>query len=233
MDTLTDQLHGYIHHPDFKNKILEKVATSWRPKIGFDVNAHIETETKKWQELYVNQLYQDIFVKYLNDKLKTISCKLAQNLMRGFQMPNDPDEQIRHGIIQTTVSAVGLFAIKAAFFNPTLAVGIAISGVIFAGLLNFGYINDFNTVREHAVDVRIETLTRHQIRKQITKSYTSAIKTNMTKSLKTLECEIEKLKEEKKKKETENTINVSRMNIFMALNEMVFKCKQHLRNIDE
>lgn len=43
LDKVAEQLHRYIQNPNFKNSILHKVATPWRLKVGFDVNAQIET----------------------------------------------------------------------------------------------------------------------------------------------------------------------------------------------
>lgn len=233
LDALTDQLHEYIHHPDFKETLLQKVATSWRLKIGFDVNDQIERGTKKWEETHVNQIYKDIFVKNLNDKLKSICGPLAKHLMRGFQMPYDPDNKILKGILHSTVSIVGGFAIRAALFEPPVAVGLAVTGVIFAGLLNFGYTSDFKTVCKQAVDVRITNLSKTKIKTKLTQSYSRAIKTNMVKALKTMKCEIEKLREETEKRDTENTINTSRMGIFMSLDKTVFECKHHFQKIEK
>lgn len=131
LDAVTDQLHGYIQQPHFKNEILKKVATSWRLKVGFDVNAQIETETKVWEKTNINQIYKNMFAKHLNDKLKTICGPLAENLMKGFKMPYDPDNTILKGILQTSVSIVGGFAIRGALFEPPVAVGLAATGVFF------------------------------------------------------------------------------------------------------
>lgn len=234
LEAVTDQLHGYIQYPDFKKKILQKVATSWRLKVGFDVNAQIETETKIWEEMNINRIYKDMFAKNLNDKLKSICSPLAENLMKGFKMPYDPDNTILKGILQTSVSIVGGFAIRGALFEPPVAVGLvglAATGVFFSALVNFGYINDFNTVCEKAVNVRIGKLSKLEIRQKLEKRYATTIKQNVKEALEKIKVELEKLKEVLKERENENTNTTSRMCIFRSLDDMISKCRQRLQKI--
>lgn len=233
LDAVTNRLHGYIQDPDFKNKILKKVATSWRLKVGFDVNAQIETETKIWEETHINLIYNDMFAKNLNDKLKTICGPLAENQMKGFKMPYDPDNTILKGILQTSVSIVGGFAIRGALFEPPVAVGLAATGIFVSALVNFGYINDYKTVCEKAVNVRINKLSEPKIKQKLEKRYATAIKQNVMEALEKMKVELEKLTEVLKERQTENTINTSRMRTFMSLDEMVSKCRQRLQKIED
>lgn len=233
LDVVTDLLHRHIQHSDFKNKVLQNVATSWRLKVGFDVNAQIETETKIWEETYINQIYEDMFAKYLNDKLTTICGPLAENLMKGFKMPYDPDNTILKGILQTSVSIVGGFAIRGALFEPPVAVGLAATGVFFSALVNFGYISDFKTVCEKAVNVRIDKLSKRKIRQKLDERYATSIKQNVKEALEKLRDKLEKLRKVQKERETENTTNTSRMRIFVSLEDMVSKCRQRLQKIED
>lgn len=233
LEAVIDQLHEYVHHPDFKSKILQKVATSSRLKIGLDVNAQIQAETQRWEETHVNQVYTEIFLKNLNERLKTICGRLAENLMRGFEMPYDPENRILFGIIQTAVSIGGGFAIRGALFEPPVAVAVAVSGVIFTGLLNLGFISNFKTVCEKAVNVRIEKLSKTYLKQKLRARYETAMKNNMNEALEKMNVEIGKLTEEQKAKEKENTVNNTNMRIFMSLNDMLFKCKQRLEDIED
>lgn len=233
LDEVAEQLHIYIQNHNFKNSILQKVATSWRLKLGLDINAQIEMETKVWEETHVNQIYKDMIAKNLNDKLKTICEPLAENLMKGFKMPYDPDNTILKGILQTSVSIVGGFAIRAVLFEPPVAVGLAATGVFFTALVNFGYINDFNTVCEKAVNVRINKLSKRKIRHKLDERYATSIKQNVEEALDKLRDKLQKLREVQKERETENTTNTSRMRIFVSLDDMVSKCRQRLQKIED
>lgn len=230
LDKVAEQLHRYIQNPHFKNSILQKVAKSWRLKLGLDVNAQIEMETKVWEETHVNQIFKDMFAKNLNDKLKTICEPLAENLMKGFKMPYDPENTILKGILQTSVSIVGGFAVRAVLFEPPVAVGLAATGVFFSALVNFGYVSDFQTVCEIAVNVRIEKLSKRKIKQILV--YATTIKQNVKEALEKMKVELDKLTEIQKEKETENIINNSRMRIFISLDDMVSKCRQRLQKIE-
>lgn len=232
LDEVAEKLHGYIQHSDFKNDILQKVATSWRLKLGLDVNAQIEMKTKVWEETHINQIYKDMFAKNLNDKLKTICEPLAENLMKGFKMPYDPDHTILKGILQTSVSIVGGFAVRAVLFEPPVAVGLAATGVFFSALVNFGYVSDFQTVCETAVSVRIDKLSKRKIKQKLLERYDTTIKQNVKEALEKMKVELDKLREKQKEKETENNINSSRMRIFISLDDMVSNCKQRLQKIE-
>lgn len=63
LDAVTNQLHGYINRLDFRDKILQKVAKSWRLRLGVDANTHIEAEIKEWENKYLPQIYMDTFVQ--------------------------------------------------------------------------------------------------------------------------------------------------------------------------
>lgn len=232
LDAVTNQLHGYINHLDFRNKILQKVAKSWRPKLGFDANAHIEAEIKEWANKYMPQIYEDIFLKKLDDKLKQI-CDQSTDLMRGFRMPFDPDNSILVGFFQTACSIIGGFAIQAYLFEPHIAIGIAALGVTVSGLSTFGYIKNFDSVRENTVDVRIANLSKTEIKNKLKNNFSRDIEHNIEKALNTMKCKIEKLREDALERETTKTIDTSRMRIFMALDESVFECKQRLQNIEK
>lgn len=230
LDKVAEQLHRYIQNPHFKNSILQKVAKSWSLKLGLDVNAQIEMETKVWEETHVNQIFKDMFAKNLNDKLKTICEPLAENLMKGFKMPYDPENTILKGILQTSVSIVGGFAVRAVLFEPPVAVGLAATGVFFSALVNFGYVSDFQTVCEITVNVRIEQLSKRKIKQILV--YATTIKQNVKEALEKMKVELDKLTEIQKEKETENIINNSRMRIFISLDDMVSKCRQRLQKIE-
>lgn len=91
-------------------------------------------------------------------------------------MPYDPDNTILKGILQTSVSIVGGFAIRAVLFEPPVAVGLAATGVFFSALVSFGYVSDFQTVCEKAVNVRIDKLSKRKIKQILVERYATTIK---------------------------------------------------------
>lgn len=232
LEAVIDQLHEYVHHPDFKSKILQKVATSSRFTVGDDVNAQIQAEIQRWEETYVNQVYTEIFLKNLNEKLKIVCGRLTENMMKGFEMPYDPENKILFGIIQAAIVG-GLVAIRAAPFVSPVAVVVAVSGVVFTGLQNIGLINNFKTICEKAVDVKIKKLTKTYLKQKLRAKFETAMKNNVNEALEIMNVEINKLEEEQKAKEKETTVNNTNMRIFMSLNAMLFKCKQRLEDIED
>lgn len=230
-DAVMDEFYKYINHPDFKNTILQNVAKSWRLKIDFDVDAQIEKETKLWEENHVNHIFMDTFVKNIHDKLRKMGDKLANNLMKGFTMPFDPENKILFAMVLSTASVFGGAAITGVLCEPPVAVGVAVSAIVFTGLVDFGFVRDFKTVCENAVNVRIKSLTKTKIKQKLKERYTKAMKTKVNEALEKMKKEIDKLKEKQKKRATEKDINASLILKLMPLDRWVFDCKQRLDNI--
>lgn len=230
-DAVMDEFYKYINHPEFKNIILKNVETSWRLIIDFDVNAQIEKETKMWEEKHVNHIFMYTFVKNIHDKLRKKGDKLANNLMKGFTMPFDPENKILFAMVLSTASVLGGAAITGVLCEPPIAVGVALSGIVFTGLLDFGFVRDFKTVCDNAVKVRIESLTKTKIKQNLKTRYTKAMKTKVNEALVKMKEEIDKLKEEQEKKATEKDINASIILKLMPLDRWVFDCKQRFDNI--
>lgn len=230
-DAVMDEFYKYINHPDFKNTILQNVAKSWRLKIDFDVDAQIEKETKLWEENHVNHIFMDTFVKNIHDKLRKMGDKLANNLMKGFTMPFDPENKILFAMVLSTASVFGGAAITGVLCEPPVAVGVAVSAIVFTSLVDFGFVRDFKTVCENAVNVRIKSLTKTKIKQKLKERYTKAMKTKVNEALEKMKKEIDKLKEKQKKRATEKDINASLILKLMPLDRWVFDCKQRLDNI--
>lgn len=185
-----------------------------------------------WEKAHVNQIYMDMFVENLHYKLKTICGKLANNLMKGFTMPYDPEKKILFGMVCSAASVIGGVAITGVLCDPPVAAGVAASGVVVAGLVNFGYIKDFKTVCEKAVNVRIKSLSKPNIKQKLKERYAKAINTKVKKALEIMKVEIDNLMEEKKKRATQNAINTSSMLKFISINHLIFDCKQRFKNIE-
>lgn len=78
--------------------------------------------------------------------------------------------------------------------------------------------------------MRIEKLSKRKIKQILV--YATTIKQNVKEALEKMKVELDKLTEIQKEKETENTINNSRMRIFISLDDMVSKCRQRLQKIE-
>lgn len=221
----------HIHGPTFKATLMRNVATSWRLKVGFDVDDHIEKETKRWEEMHIEQLYQENVVKKLHEKLQNICGPLAEYLMKGFKVPFDLDNKIAKGVLRSAASIAGGIAIRVLLLEPKIALGVAATGLVFTGLVTFGYINDFETVCENAVDVRIENLTEENIRNHLRARYSGVIRQNMNKALTQMKFKLDDLQQQKQKMENEDTANRSAMNTFITLDKMLSKCKKDVKVI--
>lgn len=230
-DAVMDEFYKYINHPHFKNTILQNVKTSWRLKIDFDVNAQIEKETKMWEERHVHHIFLNTFVKNFHDKVRKIGDKLANSLMKGFTMPFVPENKILFAMVWSTASVIGGAVITGVLCEPPVAVGVAVSGIVFTSLVDFGFVRDFKTVCKNALNVRIKSLTKTKIKQKLKARYTKAMKTKVNEALEKMKEEIDKLKEEIEKRATEKDINASNTLKLMSLDRWVFDCKQRLDNI--
>lgn len=226
LDEVTNQMHRYIQHPDFTRSILEALKTSWRLKVGFDVNDRIEKETQLWEDTNVHQIYRDTFVNNLDKELRSICGPLADTLMRGFKIPFFVDNKILKSIIPSAVAIAGGVAIRVFLLQPKVALGVAATGVVLSGLVTFGYINNFETVCKKAVDVRIENISKTEIKISLKKRFATPIKRNMSYALRKMKVEIERLTEEA-------FVADSAMKTYMKLKDNVFKCEKDIMKIEK
>lgn len=226
LDEVTNQMHIYIHHPDFRRSLLEDLKTSWRLKVGFDVNDRIEKQTKIWEDSYVKQIYQDTFVNNLDKELRCICGPLADTLMRGFKIPFFVDNKILKLIFPNAVAIAGGFAMRVFLLQPKVAFSVAATGVVLSGLVTFGYIDKFETVCEKAVDVRIENISKTKIKISLKKRFATAIKRNMSYGLRKMKVEIERLTEE-------SFIADSAMHSYMKIGDKLFNCQKDIQKIDK
>lgn len=84
--------------------------------------------------------------------------------MRGFKIPFYIDNKIIKAIPIAVFFAGGV-AITFVLLPPHVAVGIATTGVVMSGLEAFGYIDNFETVCQNAIEVRLKHLSKTKIKK--------------------------------------------------------------------
>lgn len=219
-------MHEYIHHPNFKRLLLNDLKTSWRLKVGFDVNAQIEKQTKSWEDTHVKQIYQDTFVNNLDKELRSICGPLAESLMKGFKIPFYVDNKILKSIFPSAVSIAGGVAIRAFLLQPKIALSVAATGVVLTGLVTFGYIDNFETVCEKAVGVRIENISKTEIKISLQKKFARPIIKNMRNALRKMKDEIKRLRKEA-------LIDDSNMRTYMELRDKLFKCRRDIQKIEK
>lgn len=228
LNKVTERLHRRVHCLDFKNTLLQNVSRSWRFKIGSDINTQIETETQKWEETIVNQIYEEI-IQSFNDKLQI--GPLPNNIKTGFEMAEDGQENniIKRIVLSTfTCTIVGGLAV---FFEQPVAGSIVFIGGSIAGLINWRYISNFRTVCEEEVDLRINTFSKTEIKTRIGKKYATVIKTQVKMALKTMEDKIENLTKKQKEREKENANNTYSLKSWQQINARVSECRKRLEDI--
>lgn len=109
--------------------------------------------------------------------------------------------------------------------------GVASAGVVVTGLINLGYVSDFKTVCEKAVDGGIKILSKKQIKQKVKEKYYEVLKESVKEALKTMKIEIDKHENKLEQTNTENTDNSSKLAIFMSLDDLVFKSKQQYERL--
>lgn len=110
---------------------------------------------------------------------------------------------------------------------------LLLQGYFFTALVNFGYISDFQTVCENAVNVRIQRLSKQKIREKLKERYTTSIKQNVKEALEKMKVELGEFTKVQKQKETEYTIITSKMQTLLSLDDMVSRCRKRLQKIKE
>lgn len=93
-------------------------------------------------------------------------------------------------------------------------------------LVTFGYINNFETVCKKAVDVRIENISKTEIKISLKKRFATPIKRNMSYALRKMKVEIERLTEEA-------FVADSAMKTYMKLKDKVFNCEKDIMKIEK
>lgn len=194
--------------------------------MGFDVNDQIEKQTQSWEDRHIHQIYQDTFVRNLDKELRSICGPLAGTLMRGFKIPVHVDNKILKSIFPTVVSIAGGVAIRMFLLNPNIALSVAATGVVLTGLATFGYIDNYETVCEKAVDVRIESISKKEIKTSLKKRFATEIKRNMRYALRKMKNEIEMLTEEA-------SIADSAKHTYMKLRDKFFNCEKDIKKIEK
>ncbi|XP_065922696.1 uncharacterized protein in xynA 3'region-like [Magallana gigas] len=226
LDEVTNQFHGYIHHPHFKSLLLKDLKTSWRLKMGSDLNAQIKRKTKLWEDTHINQIYEETFVKNIDKELRRICGPLADSLIKGFKVPFYIDNKIIKVIIPSAISIAGGVVITVFLLQPNVALGVATTGAVLSGLAAFGYIDNFETVCKKAIDVRLKNLSKTKIKKSLNERYAKAIKSNIQNALEEMKTEIDELR-----KEALN--DYSNMLSYMELNDKLFECQKDIHNIEQ
>lgn len=228
---MAQEFHIYVNGQTFQRTVIANVQNSWRPSIGFDIDAEIENQTKIWQETNVPQIFKRVVLRRLISKLSSISEAFNEDLMKGFQTPFDIDKKFLKSALQSAFYIASGVAFRLLFFDPKVAFTMAATGVVVTGLVNFGYIKDFETVSTEALRVRIAILTEQKIRNAFHDSFAENASSNMINALEKLKNERKRLKEEKTNLQTEHTDNTKLLDMFLAFNTKLSEVKTRLMDM--
>lgn len=204
---MAQQFHIYVNGQTFQRTVIANVQNSWRPSIGFDIDAEIEDKTKIWQETNVPRIFNRVVLRRLISKLGSINETFNKDLMKGFQTPFDIDKKFFKSALLSATYIAGGVAFRLLSYDPKIAFAMAATGFVFTSLMNFGYINDFETVSKEALRVRIATLTEQNIRNAFHDSFAENASSNLKNALEKLKTEIERLEDDKKALQTEHDDN--------------------------
>lgn len=151
--------------------------------------------------------------------------------MKGFQSPFDIDKKFYKSAVQSAVYIASGVAFRLLALDPKIALTIAATGVIVTGLVNFGYISDFETVSKEALIVRIQPLTKQNIRTTFHDSYAENARSNVKNALEQFNTEIERLKEKEKGLKTEHAANTELLGMFLEFDTKLSEVKTRLEDM--
>lgn len=90
----------------------------------------------------------------------------------------------------------GVLVIRGVLFVLFVVIVVVVFGVVFIGLLNMGFINNFNIVCEKVVDVRIKKLIKIYLKEKMRVKFEIVMKNNVNKVLEIMNVEINEFIEE-------------------------------------
>lgn len=231
IDEVAQQFHIYVNGQTFQRTVIANVQNSWRPSIGFDIDAEIEDKTKIWQETNVPRIFNRVVLRRLISKLGSINETFNKDLMKGFQTPFDIDKKFFKSALLSATYIAGGVAFRLLSYDPKIAFAMAATGFVFTSLMNFGYINDFETVSKEALRVRIATLTEQNIRNAFHDSFAENASSNLKNALEKLKTEIERLEDDKKALQTEHDDNIKMLDIFTAFDTKLSEVRTRLKDM--
>lgn len=181
IDEASQQFHDYIHHEDFRARVLDGTDKFTRLTIGKELNTRIENETKTWQKEHIENIIQETILGDLLKKFEHIHRSLhsIKDNLTGFKTPFDVENKVAaavaSGVLPSGAGLLGSFLINRIVPHYGIFVGIAaagiLTGIVLSSIITFDGIGSFETVRERAVQARIAVFTKEKIKDTLRKEY--------------------------------------------------------------
>lgn len=177
LDNAANQLHQYVHGPDFKSNVLKDVGKWNRITYRQKLNTRIERETLAWQQNHIDSFRKDI-VEDLMKSFENIHRSLhsIKEDLKGFKTPFDVDSKIAILLASVVVTGGAMF-LGASMINRTvphftISKDLVVVSCAIAGMYDyFGVVDGFKTVCEKQFQAIIGFLTEYKLKKFLRETY--------------------------------------------------------------
>lgn len=178
LDNAANQLHQYVHGPDFKSNVLKDVGKWNRITYRQKLNTRIERETLAWQQNHIDSIFRKDIVEDLMKSFENIHRSLhsIKEDLKGFKTPFDVDSKIAILLASVVVTGGAMF-LGASMINRTvphftISKDLVVVSCAIAGMFDyFGVVDGFKTVCEKQFQAIIGFLTEYKLKKFLRETY--------------------------------------------------------------
>lgn len=178
LDNAANQLHQYVHGPDFKSNVLKDVGKWNRITYRQKLNTRIERETLAWQQNHIDSIFRKDIVEDLMKSFENIHRSLhsIKEDLKGFKTPFDVDSKIAILLASVVVTGGAMF-LGASMINRTvphftISKDLVVVSCAIAGMFDyFGVVDGFQTVCEKQFQAIIGFLTEYKLKKFLRETY--------------------------------------------------------------
>lgn len=178
LDNAANQLHQYVHGPDFKSNVLKDVGNWNRITFRQKLKTRIERETLAWQQNHIDSIFRKDIVEDLMKSFENIHRSLhsIKEDLQGFKIPFDVDSKIAILLASVVITGgtmfLSSFMINRIVPHFTLSKDIVVVGCAIAGIFDYLQVDDgFMTVCEKQFQAIIEFLTENKLKTFLRKTY--------------------------------------------------------------
>lgn len=178
LDNAANQLHQYVHGPDFKSNVLKDVGNWNRITFRQKLKTRIERETLAWQQNHIDSIFRKDIVEDLMKSFENIHRSLhsIKEDLQGFKIPFDVDSKIAILLASVVITGgtmfLSSFMINRIVPHFTLSKDIVVVGCAIAGIIDYLQVDDgFMTVCEKQFQAIIEFLTENKLKTFLRKTY--------------------------------------------------------------
>lgn len=178
LDNAANQLHQYVHGPDFKSNVLKDVGKWNRITYRQKLNTRIERETLAWQQNHIDSIFRKDIVEDLMKSFENIHRSLhsIKEDLKGFKTPFDVDSKIAILLASVVVTGgamfLGAFMINRTVPHFTISKDLVVVSCAIAGMYDYlGVVDGFKTVCEKQFKAIIGFLTEYKLKKFLRETY--------------------------------------------------------------